>query len=94
MARYRLSAAADDKISAIYEYSFLQFGEDQADLYFMGLHRLLETLAERPLLGKLDENLGSDIRCFVYERHVIFYNVEPGGILILDVFGVRQVPHL
>lgn len=94
MARYRLSATADDKISAIYEYSFLHFGSDQADLYFMGLHRLLETLAETPLLGRPDKNLGSDIRRFVYERHVVFYKAVAGGILVLDVFGVRQVPRL
>jgi toxin ParE1/3/4 len=92
MARYRLSAHADDKISAIYKYSLLNFGEDQADLYFTGLHRLLGTLAETPLLGRSDESHGNGLRRFVYERHVIFYKVVPGGILVLDVFGVRQVP--
>jgi plasmid stabilization system protein ParE len=51
MARYSLSRAADDKIAAIYEYSVLQFGERQADKYFLGLHDIFEALAERPNLG-------------------------------------------
>jgi plasmid stabilization system protein ParE len=52
------------------------------------------TLAETPLLGREDDNLGNGIRRFVYEQHVIFYRMVSGGILVLDIFGVRQVPRL
>ena len=94
MARYRLSNRADEKISEIYEYSLLQFGEAQADKYFTGLHDLLNNLAENPLLGRLDNTFGSDVRRFVYERHVVFYKLVPDGIFVLAVYGVRQEPRI
>jgi hypothetical protein len=43
MARYRLSNLADQKIAAVYEYSLLQFGETQTDVYFLRLHDRLNS---------------------------------------------------
>jgi toxin ParE1/3/4 len=92
MAHYRLSRAADEKISAIYEYSVLRFGEDQADDYFLGMHGVFQVLAERPLLGRQCRDLGDGIRRFLYQSHVIFYRPAANGIFIIDIFGERQLP--
>lgn len=94
MARYSLSQVADGKISAVYEYSLLQFGEDQADDYFLGMHHLFEILAERPLLGRQSDALGEGMRRFVYKAHVVFYTSTADGILVVDIFGIRQMPRL
>jgi toxin ParE1/3/4 len=92
MARYRLSETADAKISAIYEYSLLQFGENQADRYFLGMHKTFEILAGEPYLGSRSTNLDSDIRQFVYKSHIIFYKPISDGIFIVDIFAARQLP--
>jgi toxin ParE1/3/4 len=91
MAHYRLSQLADEKIAAIYEYSVLHFGESQADEYFLGLHALFDVLAERSFLGRRSDELGEGLRRFVYKVHVIFYRPVSDGILVVDLFGVRQL---
>jgi toxin ParE1/3/4 len=91
MARYSLSQTADEKITAIYEYSVLHFGEMQADKYFLGMHALFGVLAERPFLGRRSDELGEGTRRVVYKAHVIFYRPVSGGILVVDLFGVRQL---
>lgn len=90
MARYRLSRIADQKIDSIYEYSILRFGEAQADSYFLGLHDLFELLANNPLMGQEEPDLGDGIRRFLYEAHIVFYRPISDGVLILDLKGVRQ----
>lgn len=90
MARYRLTEVADQKIAIIYEYSVLKFGELQADRYFLGMHAKFESLADHPFLGRKSDKFGDGIRQFAYGVHIIFYRPESSGILILDIFGMRQ----
>ena len=92
MARYRLSNIADQKIASIYEYSVLNFGETQADEYFLGLHDIFELLADNPLLGREALELGADIRRFLYQAHLVFYRPVSDVVLILDFRGTRQKP--
>lgn len=90
MARYRLSTAADDKIASIYEYSVLNFGDVQADAYFLEMHDLFDLLASNPRMGREEPELGVGIRRFLYQAHIVLYRSVEGGILVLDVFGVRE----
>ena len=92
MARYRLSNLADQKIASIYEYSIVNFGETQADAYFLSLHELFELLAANPLMGREEPELGDGIRRFVHQAHVVFYTSDSDGVLILDIRGSRQAP--
>jgi toxin ParE1/3/4 len=91
MARYSLSRVADEKISEIYEYSLLHFGEKQADDYFLGMHALFDVLAQRPFLGRVSEELGLETQRFIYRAHVIFYRPVNDGIFVIDIFGSRQI---
>jgi toxin ParE1/3/4 len=90
MARYRLTGIADQKIESIYEYSIIHFGEAQADSYFLGLHDLFDLLADNPLMGQDEPGLGGGIGRFLYQPHIVFYRIVPGGILIVDLKSVRQ----
>ena len=90
MARYRLSTTADAKIASIYEYSILKFGEAQADAYFLGMHDLFALLASNPRMGRAEPELGVGIRRFLHEAHIVIYRPVEGGILVLDLLGVRE----
>lgn len=90
MARYRLTGVADEKVDSIYEYSILHFGEAQADTYFLGLHDMFDLLAENPLIGREEPELGDGVRRFLYRSHIVFYRLVPDGVLIIDLKGVRQ----
>jgi plasmid stabilization system protein ParE len=52
MARYRLSAQAEEDLSRLYEYGILHYGQDQADRYYNGLVERFEELAENPGCGQ------------------------------------------
>lgn len=93
MAGYRLSQAADASITAIYEYSLINFGEATADAYFYGLHGALVRLAEYPRLGRECNEVKSGCRRLAYKSHVIFYTVSgDGDIFVLDILGSAQDP--
>jgi toxin ParE1/3/4 len=92
MADYRLSRAADASIAKIYEYSLLNFGEAVADDYFKGLHDAFLRLAEFPRLGRECNEVREACRRFEYRSHVVFYVIDYGSILILDVLGSAQDP--
>ena len=51
MVVYRLSRRADDDLDAIYEYTTVNFGSEQARSYLIGLHDRFEELAALPALG-------------------------------------------
>lgn len=90
MASYRLTKTADNKIAVIYEYSLQHFGEAQADAYFLAMHGAFNLLAEQPDLGRPSAELGDGVRRFLYRSHILFYRSISYGILMLDIFGVRQ----
>ena len=50
MHDYILSQAADYDLSEIYKFTFIEFGETQADSYFASREQCLRRLAEHPEL--------------------------------------------
>ena len=81
MAAYRLSKAADRKLTAIYEYSLLNFGEAQADQHLMALHDCFDLLVSQPEMGRIFR----EYHRHEHGRYVIFYKSEPTGIWIAQI---------
>ena len=82
MAAYKLSQQARNKLLDIYEYSLLNFGERQADIYYDALHDSFMRLAENPLMGRA-------VRA--YRRHdhaqyAIFYMPTQDGVVIAQIY--------
>jgi toxin ParE1/3/4 len=84
VAEYVLSKKADNDLDGIYVYSVENFGEAQADEYFLGLCACLRTLADNPRVGREASWLNPGLRWHRHERHLIFYMIE--GV---DIFVVR-----
>ena len=72
MASYRLTGKATQEIDKIYEYSFLKFGERQADKYLEDMHSMFQLLADNPLLGRSFDELKPELHRFKYESHGFF----------------------
>lgn len=82
MAVYKLSQQARNKLLDIYEYSLLNFGERQADTYYVALHNSFVHLANNPLMGRA-------VRA--YRRHdhgqyAIFYVPFEDGVVVAQIF--------
>ena len=85
MAVYSLSSKAAADLDAIYEYTILQFGLEQARVYLLGLHERFELLAEQSTHGRKADELAPGLRQLGYQSHMIFYLPKDNGIRIVRV---------
>lgn len=92
MPEYCLSNAAGKDLEEIYEYSFLEFGEQRADAYFESLEECLQKLAEIPTLGMDISTLRDGYLRFVHQRHSIYYKTLKHGIIVVRILGPGMSP--
>ena len=67
MAVYSLSSKAAADLDAIYEYTILHFGLEQARVYLLGLHERFAMLAEQPTHGRKADELAPGLRLLGYQ---------------------------
>ncbi len=90
MAVYSLSPKAASDLDAIYEYTILRFGLDQARVYLLGMQEQFQIVAEQPTRGRRAEALARGLRQWEYESHIIFYMPVEQGIRIVRVLHQRM----
>lgn len=94
MAHYRLSLRADQDLFDIFRYGIKTFGLVQAESYQIDLTRCFNLLAENPRLGRPADIIAPGLRRHEHARHVILYEIEADGVLILAVLHDRSLLHL
>ena len=92
MPRYELTEAADKDLSDIYAFTYVEFGERQADAYFESLEECLSRIADNPGLGRDVAFLREGYRLFVHQRHSIYYKPARSRILVVRVLGPGMMP--
>jgi len=94
MSGYRLSNRADSDLFDIFVYGIDAFGEAQALIYQNDLDWVFRLLAENPRLGRLAPLVGPDIRRHEHASHVILYEEDEKGVVILAVVHSRNIRRL
>lgn len=89
---YKLSKLAAEDFAEIFEYTLINFGVKQADLYTSRLHKTLLNLSSQPLLGKEYSLIGEGIRRHDHQRHAIFYRPNDTGIFVIRLLHQRMEP--
>jgi toxin ParE1/3/4 len=82
VGEYRISRRARQDLLDIYAFTASVFGSYQADAYHSGLERTFALIADFPLIGGSAEEIGSGLRRFRFQSHIIFYSIRDGQILI------------
>jgi len=82
---YKLSNLAVEDFTAIYEYTLLNFGVNQADKYTDHLESIFQLLVDTPLLGYECIEIGVDVRRHDHQRHAIFYRQRENDIFIIRI---------
>lgn len=86
MARYKLTNKAVEDLALIWNYTFDNWSENQADIYY---HLILENcreLAGNPGLGKNYSEITQNLMGFNTGRHIIFYRrIEENEIEITRI---------
>ena len=75
MAKYSLTNKAVDDLSEIYEYTYENWSEFQADKYYEELIDFCQMLAEKPKVGRNYEKIDFDFFGFLANKHIIFYKI-------------------
>jgi toxin ParE1/3/4 len=91
MHSYRKTRRADEDLQEIYRYTRRAWGRAQAELYIRGLEQRFRALAGNPFAGITRQDLRPEgLRSLVHGSHVVFYQPQPYGVLIVRVLHGRQ----
>ena len=91
MANYSFSKLAVDDINVIWNYTYEQWSEKQADQYYNELIKKCEMLANHPKIGREYFKLFINLRGFKVNKHIIFYRqIDQSSIEIDRILHERM----
>ena len=86
MGKYRISRKAIDDLSAIWEYTYEEWSEIQADKYYWMLIEACNEISDNPEIGKNYSIIAKDIFGIRSGHHIVFYrSVENNDIEIVRI---------
>ncbi|MGN7613177.1 type II toxin-antitoxin system RelE/ParE family toxin [Magnetococcales bacterium HHB-1] len=90
-AEYRLSPKARGDMEAVWLYSLVEWGVEQADRYTDDLTVAFELLAENPKSGTNSEHIRAGYRRYFVLQHVIYYRETVYGIEVIRILHNRML---
>ncbi|MGR3179995.1 MAG: type II toxin-antitoxin system RelE/ParE family toxin [Candidatus Anammoxibacter sp.] len=92
MRKLYQQAKAREDLKKIWQYSYKNFGEKQADKYYDELITGMENLKDNPHIGVSCDYIRSGYRQYQINRHFIFYRLSNKKIHIVRVLHERMEP--
>lgn len=91
MAKYSLTNKAVEDLAKIWDYTFEQWSEHQADKYYKMLISNCEEISINPNFGKTYDGVTSKLLGIKVNRHIIFYRImEKNEIEITRILNGRM----
>jgi toxin ParE1/3/4 len=85
VADYKLSPRAIRDLETIWEYSFEQWGVEQANHYIDKIIAKFEAIASDPMLLPTCDHIRRGYRRGLAERHMIYFRVNAQAIVIIRI---------
>lgn len=90
---YILSEITDKDLEDIFDYTFDEFGFDQAEKYLLEIEEIFQNLIINPQIGKKRDEIKQGLYSFPKDNHIIFYRILDNHIRIVRVLhGSRDIP--
>ena len=90
---YILSEIADKDLEGIFDYTFDEFGFDQAEKYLLEIEEIFQNLIINPQIGKKRDEIKQGLYSFPKDNHIIFYRILDNHIRIVRVLhGSQDIP--
>ena len=89
---YKLSSLAAEDFAAIYEYTLLNFGARQADVYTDNLESTFFLLFSSPLMGHENKEIADGVRRHDHQQHSIFYRPREHDIFVIRILHQQMEP--
>lgn len=91
MAKFHLTNKAVEDLNNIWNYTFDEWSEEQADKYYRLILENCQEAANNPILGKHYEGIKMDLYGLKANRHIIFYRkIEENLIEITRILHERM----
>lgn len=88
MSSYRLTPAARQDLSEIWDYTAERWDESQAGRYLTELRAAAERIAEDPRRGRACDEVRPGYRRYAIGSHVLFYRERSDGQAGADIIRV------
>jgi toxin ParE1/3/4 len=86
MPKFHLSNKAVDDLADIWEYTYNEWSEKQADYYYNFLLKTCQHLSENPTLGKRYSEVTFNLFGYLANKHIVFYQlVTKNEILVIRI---------
>ena len=92
MRKITKSALAESDLLDIWDYSFGEWGEDQADKYLDELNESIKLLAKNPEMGGKRHYVRDGYRVLFAGSHAVYYTITPSAIHVIRILHVRMDP--
>lgn len=92
MAKYHLTNKAVEDLADIWNYTFDEWSERQADEYYGMLITSCQKIATNPgLFGKRYDEIVDGLRAFKVGKHLLFYRIlDDGDVEIIRILHERM----
>lgn len=81
MAKYFLTNKAVEDLSEIWDYTYINWSEKQADIYYQSLVHAFEEISENPYKGRNYIEIANEIIGFKSNKHTIFYRFTKANVI-------------
>jgi len=78
MAKYELTKKAVEDLADIWNYTYENWSENQADKYYQLLTNSFKEIAGNPNVGKNYQGIAENLRGFKVGRHIVFFREKEG----------------
>jgi toxin ParE1/3/4 len=92
MRKIHVQALAESDLIGIWQYSFEEWGEAQADKYLDELDSGIQSLAGNPELGIKRDYVRNGYRVLYVGSHAVYYTVTPTMIHVIRVLHGSMDP--
>lgn len=92
MLTYTLTKKAQSDLIEIHQFTVQKWGPVKAKKYLVELRKTIQLLFEKPALGKLRPEIGTNVLSFPYVSHVIYYVSYERKCVVFGVLHKRMVP--
>ncbi|MCL6265235.1 type II toxin-antitoxin system RelE/ParE family toxin [Flagellimonas myxillae] len=91
MANFRLSPSAKEDLYRIWLYGLLQFGEAQADTYYLSFFEYFEIIGRNPFQFPSADHIKNGYRRCVHKSDTIYFRVLPDMVEIMTIIGRQNL---
>ncbi len=81
MAKYYLTNKAVEDLTNIWNYTYEEWSESQANKYYAILLEAFQNISDNPDLGKNYEGIAKGVSGFIINKHIVFYRRMNSGLI-------------